>query len=76
MNALVNDSEGSSVFGTGGRDDSRKFARLPDPFPMYRGGQLHKAVVAYETWGKLNEARDNAILLFTGLPCRDARNAE
>ena len=34
---------------------------------MWRGGQLHGAVVAYETWGKLNEARDNAILLFTGL---------
>jgi homoserine O-acetyltransferase len=49
------------------RDDARHFAALPDPFPMWRGGQLHGAVVAYETWGKLNEARDNAILLFTGL---------
>jgi homoserine O-acetyltransferase len=28
---------------------------------------LHEARVAYETWGSLNEARDNAILLFTGL---------
>jgi len=28
---------------------------------------LHGARLAYETWGKLNEARDNAILLFTGL---------
>lgn len=34
---------------------------------MWRGGQLHGAVVSYETWGKLNAARDNAILLFTGL---------
>src|SRR4051812_49070100 len=34
---------------------------------MYRGGELHKAVIAYETWGRLNDARDNAILLFTGL---------
>ncbi|HWM65076.1 MAG TPA: homoserine O-acetyltransferase [Steroidobacteraceae bacterium] len=49
------------------RDDARNFARLPDPFPMWRGGQLHGAVVSYETWGKLNDARDNAILLFTGL---------
>jgi homoserine O-acetyltransferase len=40
---------------------------LPDPFPMWRGGQLHGARLAYETWGTLNEARDNAILLFTGL---------
>lgn len=34
---------------------------------MWRGGELHGARVAYETWGALNEARDNAILLFTGL---------
>jgi homoserine O-acetyltransferase/O-succinyltransferase len=67
VNAAVNAPEGSSVFGTDGRDDSRLFARLPDPFPMYRGGLLHRAVIAYETWGRLNEARDNAILLFTGL---------
>ena len=49
------------------REDARRFAVLPDPFPMWRGGQLHGARVSYETWGKLNEARDNAILLFTGL---------
>jgi homoserine O-acetyltransferase len=40
---------------------------LPDPFPMHRGGVLHGAVLAYESWGQLNAARDNAILLFTGL---------
>jgi homoserine O-acetyltransferase len=34
---------------------------------MWRGGELHGARIAYETWGALNEARDNAILLFTGL---------
>jgi homoserine O-acetyltransferase len=49
------------------REDARRFATLPDPFPMWRGGQLHGARVSYETWGRLNEARDNAILLFTGL---------
>jgi homoserine O-acetyltransferase len=47
--------------------DARQYAQLPDPFPMWRGGALHGARVAYETWGALNEARDNAILLFTGL---------
>lgn len=47
--------------------DARRFARLPDPFPMWRGGALHGAQIAYETWGKLNPARDNALLLFTGL---------
>ncbi len=47
--------------------DARRYARLPDPFPMWRGGVLHGGRVAYETWGKLNAARDNAVLLFTGL---------
>ncbi len=28
---------------------------------------MHGARVAYETWGRLNEARSNALLLFTGL---------
>jgi len=40
---------------------------LPDPFTLYRGGVLHGARIAYETWGRLSPARDNAILLFTGL---------
>ncbi len=40
---------------------------LPDPFTLYRGGQLYGARIAYESWGRLNAARDNAILLFTGL---------
>ena len=44
-----------------------KFARLPEPSPFWRGGTLSDGRVAYETWGELNEARDNAVLLFTGL---------
>src|SRR3989440_6428000 len=47
--------------------DARRYAQLPDPFPMWRGGALHGARIAYETWGELNKARDNALLLFTGL---------
>jgi len=47
--------------------DARRYARLSDPFPMWRGGVLHGAQVAYETWGELNAARSNAVLLFTGL---------
>ena len=34
---------------------------------MKRGGELHGARVAYETWGELNAARDNAVLIVTGL---------
>jgi homoserine O-acetyltransferase len=44
-----------------------RFARLPDPFHFWRGGELRGGQVAYETWGELNPARDNAVLLFTGL---------
>ncbi len=44
-----------------------RFAALPDPFHFWRGGALSEGRIAYETWGELNEARDNAILLFTGL---------
>jgi homoserine O-acetyltransferase len=44
-----------------------QLVRLPDPFPFWRGGALRGGRVAYETWGELNEARDNAVLLFTGL---------
>ena len=47
--------------------DARRYAALSDPFPMWRGGELHGARIAYETWGELNTARDNALLLFTGL---------
>jgi homoserine O-acetyltransferase len=36
-------------------------------FPMHRGGALHNPTFAYETWGKLNAERTNAVLIFTGL---------
>jgi homoserine O-acetyltransferase/O-succinyltransferase len=44
-----------------------RLARLKEPLRLYRGGVLPNAVVAYETWGRLNEARDNVIAIFTGL---------
>jgi homoserine O-acetyltransferase/O-succinyltransferase len=47
--------------------DARHYFKLPSPFAMKRGGTLHGAHVAYETWGTLNAARDNAVLIFTGL---------
>ncbi|WP_266171607.1 homoserine O-acetyltransferase MetX [Dyella subtropica] len=47
--------------------DARRYFDLPSPFPMKRGGELHGARVSYETWGKLSEARDNAVLILTGL---------
>ncbi len=47
--------------------DARRYFDLPSPFPMKRGGELHGAHVAYETWGTLSATRDNAVLVLTGL---------
>jgi homoserine O-acetyltransferase/O-succinyltransferase len=47
--------------------DARRYFELPSPFAMKRGGELHGAHIAYETWGTLNAARDNAVLVLTGL---------
>src|SRR5690606_23147553 len=44
-----------------------RWVDLPSPFAMKRGGTLHGARVAYETWGTLNAARDNTVLILTGL---------
>ncbi|MGH8086267.1 MAG: homoserine O-acetyltransferase MetX [Lysobacter sp.] len=44
-----------------------RYIDLPSPFPVRRGGELHGARIAYETWGTLSAARDNAILIVTGL---------
>lgn len=40
---------------------------LPSPFRLQAGGELWGGEVAVETYGHLSAARDNAILLFTGL---------
>ena len=44
-----------------------RFHSLESPFAMKRGGTLHGARIAYETWGTLNAAGDNAVLILTGL---------
>jgi len=36
-------------------------------FKMWRGGCLPEVTLAYESWGELSAAADNAILIFTGL---------
>jgi len=37
--------------------------RLQGPLDLEKGGRLEKVNVAYETYGKLNPARDNAVLV-------------
>jgi homoserine O-acetyltransferase len=44
-----------------------RFIDLPAAFAMKRGGVLHGARIAYESWGRLNAARDNVVLILTGL---------
>lgn len=44
-----------------------RFFELPSPFVLRRGGSLVGARLAYETWGELNAAADNAVLILTGL---------
>jgi homoserine O-acetyltransferase len=58
--------------------DARQWFVLPSPFRMKRGGELVGARLAYETWGTLSDARDNAIFVLTGLSpsAHAASNAE
>jgi len=46
---------------------ARRVATLPGRFPMRLGGELQDVQVAYESWGALLPAKDNVLLLFTGL---------
>jgi homoserine O-acetyltransferase/O-succinyltransferase len=47
--------------------DARRYHSLESPFALTRGGSLLGAQLAYETWGKLNAERSNAILIYTGM---------
>jgi homoserine O-acetyltransferase len=55
---------------------ARKLVTLPGPFTMRHGGVLPRVDVAYETWGRLSPAKDNVVLLVTGLsPGAHARSS-
>jgi homoserine O-acetyltransferase/O-succinyltransferase len=55
---------------------ARRTVRLPGPFTMRHGGVLPQVDIAYETWGTLSPARDNVLLLVTGLsPGAHARSS-
>ena len=56
---------------------ARKLMKVPHSFPMRRGGVLEQVQIAYETWGEPNAAKDNTILIFTGLsPSAHAASSE
>lgn len=46
---------------------ARQFYQFSGALTLRRGGVLERPAVAYETWGKLNDSADNAVLIFTGL---------
>jgi homoserine O-acetyltransferase/O-succinyltransferase len=47
--------------------DARLYFPLPTPFVLKRAGVLIDAQLAFETWGTLNAARDNVVLIYTGM---------
>ena len=55
---------------------ARQYLQIDGPFEMQRGN-IESPTIAYETWGHLNESRDNTILLFTGMsPSAHAASSE
>jgi homoserine O-acetyltransferase len=46
---------------------ARRQFTVEGEFAMHLGGSLQQPTIAYETWGKLDEDRANAVLVFTGL---------
>lgn len=44
-----------------------KLFNIPNTFEFHRGGHIEQGLLAYETWGSLNQDRSNAILILTGL---------
>ncbi|MBT8102070.1 MAG: homoserine O-acetyltransferase [Gammaproteobacteria bacterium] len=46
---------------------ARKSVTFDGQFRMHRAGFIESPTLAYETWGALNAAKDNAVLIFTGL---------
>ena len=60
------------------RDSSPALQKLhTDKVFQMRRGHLQSPTIAFETWGKLNKARDNAVLIFTGLsPSAHAASSE
>jgi homoserine O-acetyltransferase len=46
---------------------ARELAQPGRPLRLFRGGLVEDPAIGYETWGRLNHHRSNALLLFTGL---------
>ena len=54
-----------------------RFLRSTTPFEFHWGGSIPGVRVAYETWGELSPAKDNAVMILTGLsPSAHAAQSE
>lgn len=66
VRALAGKPPATGAWRDGDPVGNRQFANL-GLMDFERGGQLPHVRVAYETWGELNEARDNAVLILHAL---------
>jgi homoserine O-acetyltransferase len=57
----------SGAWREGDPPGDRRFLDLPGPLRLEPGGELPAVRVAYETWGTLSPARDNAVLVLHAL---------
>jgi homoserine O-acetyltransferase len=57
----------SAAWREGDPPGDRRFVDLPGPLRLEPGGELPTIRVAYETWGTLSPARDNAVLVLHAL---------
>ena len=48
------------------REGATHFLQVEEPFHFASGGSIPAVTLAYETWGELDEARSNAVLILTG----------
>ncbi|MEC8170111.1 MAG: hypothetical protein VX036_02675, partial [Pseudomonadota bacterium] len=48
-------------------DKQANIVKVADSFEFKRGGKLPNITMAYETWGKLNSAKSNVVVVLTGL---------
>ena len=48
-------------------DKQANIVSVADSFEFKRGGKLPNITMAYETWGKLNSAKSNVVVVLTGL---------
>lgn len=66
-----------SLQASSSQQGATQYLHLEQAFLFTNGGQLPRLDIAFETWGKLNAERSNAVLILTGLsPSAHAASSE